>query len=206
MAKQTTPPKKGFGGSWQNDATVDGGRNDFTPGDYLVLMTENQWISDGEHNRLKVHGVVVHTIQDLGDAKGSGDEVDYAIFKRAKTSFFERDTKKLCRAAENLGRDEANALDEATIYEKLVETQVTAGRVLEFQVRADPARPRKDGTNPHEGKVFLKIEPRRCVGVEEITAMLKAASPEERKRAMKVLNEHAPDGIVEPDQAEQEDA
>lgn len=204
---------KSMFGSFKNETAVEG-INNFRGGDYLVLLGEGQFnspkVNDSEYTYYKFFGTIILTLEDLGDSQGPGDEISHAIFKRKNTSFFEREMKQLVMGCKNLDKAAANALTEDQIWDFLVEKQFQKGRVLEVKARIVPARAKKGATEDEETEEkakptktkhqdgFLNVYYQRALMQDEVMALIKAASEKQRKRALKVLKELAPQGIRQP--------
>lgn len=184
-----------FDQDYKNDVKVEGIDN-YKPGDYYVLITGTQAVED-EYRYLKVYAVVLHTLHDLGESNTPGDEVSHAMFKRKKTSFFEKETKLYCKAGQNLDKDTANALTAQEVGAFLLDKTLKSGkvkkapiinRILEVKAREIA---RKEGDEDDDGKpkkAIIRVTPVRALTMEE-------AAQEINK---KILRRYCPDGIVEP--------
>ena len=210
--------KRMFGASFNEEATAWGGgqKNDLLPGDYLVLLGEGKWFSPDESNEgqphceynegyrfYKLFGVVVLCLADRGESQGPGDEMSQAHWKRPNQSFFEKEVGGLIRACRN--DPPKTPYSQEKIWEFLVEKQLHSRRVLEIHMRYLPPRAKKgeEETPVAEGEdgekvTYPTITYQRCLTQDEVLEIVNQQEKAIKSRALKVLAQHAPQGIRNP--------
>lgn len=158
-----------------------GGLPSYKQGTYLVLITDVTQ-RDDEWKILKIAGVVLHVVNDLGDSNAVEDEVEASIFKKKKDKFFEADTRKWYKAAKNIAsKDDVNKLPMAAIADFLLGKKLIVGRVIEVKV------------TPYEkkdGSMGAQANPVRALTFSEIL--------ETPGISKKVLKRYLPDGVKDP--------
>lgn len=164
-----------------DDSAGIGGLPSYKPGTYYVLITDVSERSD-EWKILKIAGVVIHVVNDLGDSNAVEDEVEAAIFKKKKDKFFEADTRKWFKAGKNIAsKDEVNALPMATIGEFLIGKKQIVGRVIE--VKGVPYE-KKDGSG-----MGVQSNPVRALSAADLQAAGVKGS---------LIGKYAPSGVKHP--------
>lgn len=126
--------KKKFGGKlfdrYDDTVKVSGSRKDFPTCTVAAVCDKvtSEETDDGT-DYLKAHFTVLWV--ERGDETDQGRQHTIPFFKRAKTKFFERDTKDLARAILGMDREQGNALKTGQVL-KTLET-LASGTVLRIR-------------------------------------------------------------------------
>lgn len=136
---------KKFGGKlfdrYDDTVKVGGSRKDFPTCTVMAVcnkITDHE--TDDGLDYLKAHFTVLTV--ERGDETEPGQQHTIAFFKRAKTKFFERDTKDLARSLLGLDKEEGSALKTAQVLETL-ETGAS-GVVLRIRAKRTTQESKKE--------------------------------------------------------------
>jgi hypothetical protein len=134
-----------FGGKlfdrYDDTVKVGGSRKDFPTCTVMAVCNKvTHHETDDGMDYLKAHFTVL--VVEKGDETEPGQQHTIAFFKRAKTKFFERDTKDLARSLLGLDKEEGSALKTAQVMKTL--ESGASGVVLRIRAKRTTQESKKE--------------------------------------------------------------